>query len=303
MQNYPDDRKDNGKSTGEMTPANIANHLARSGRYEEALKIYAEEIARYREAGDKRAGMDINRRIADINLHTGELIEATETYDTALALSREIEDKNVECELLREIGKILLLQGNRKNGMEYLMMSIAIGKKIGNRASVCIGLILLGEALIDEGALDRAGESIIESRAIAEELPRNDVIFKSDVLLHKIAYLKGFTDKALEGLDSLMDKNVSDLNQAYLNFELWKLLPDTDPVSELHRTVALEIYTILYEKLSEYDYKLKIDELRTRKDFSHREHGKKVIGYLSSVIGAQPHRTPKTFYRKARGVS
>jgi tetratricopeptide (TPR) repeat protein len=147
--------------------------LYRIAKYKEALPLYEQSLAIFREIGDKAGeGVTLNN-IGQIYDARGDYPAALKYLKQSLAIYREIGDKEGEGTTLNNISQIYDARGDSATALTYLEQSLGISREIGDKQGEGITLSNIGLIYHAKGdsatALTYLEQSLIIRREIGDK--------------------------------------------------------------------------------------------------------------------------------------
>lgn len=276
-----------------MALANRGNVYAGFGEFDKALACYneAEQIARG--LGD-RLGMasDIGNR-GTIFSDLGQFDKALECFREEEQIEREAGFRKGIAHAVGNRGTVHLNRREYDEALKCFREAAQIHREIGFRYSLTSWLAELAHTIMEVAAIEEylpaylpayvpaldaqadshsdqwRAMSIRQARnyaeeclAISEELSKQSTIFRSHVLLARIASAESGSDGVLHCLRDLLEQAINDDQRAELHYWLWKLGSDDDG----HRARALSLYRALVATMPIYEYSERINELQGRSE-------------------------------------
>jgi non-specific serine/threonine protein kinase len=148
----------------------LAEVATEEGDYVTAPELFAEALALYRGAGDRRGIADVSMQLGWCGLRTGDYGEANRHLREALALFRELGDLVFIAFGLSGLGEAALRTGQYERAQTLLEESLAIRRRLGQRWGMGTSLGTLGWLALRQGRMDEMRDYMAESLAIRVEI-------------------------------------------------------------------------------------------------------------------------------------
>lgn len=221
------------------------------GEYNKAMECYEEAEQILLELGNKRGISIVMVNMGLIYDDKGEYGKAMEFYEKSKQISLELGDRMVYTAVMGNIATAYRETGEFDKAMENYEEAISTGRELDIKYYLCSDLSNKAKLLFDMGRTDEARPINDEALKIAREIGRKDTIFNATILKHKI-------DKKIKAIEAMLFDNKDEGEIAVINYELWKLTGDRKFSKE-----AIDIYSILYQKTPKFDYKKRIEEMKS----------------------------------------
>ncbi|WP_339136400.1 MAG: tetratricopeptide repeat protein [Candidatus Electrothrix sp. GW3-4] len=111
-----------------------SNDFYRIAKYKEALALWEQSFALYREIGDKAGEGTTLSNIGALHHAKGDYTTALTYLERSLTIRQEISDKASEGATLNNISQIYDARGDYATALKYLEQSLVIRREIGDRA-------------------------------------------------------------------------------------------------------------------------------------------------------------------------
>jgi CHAT domain-containing protein len=151
---------------------NLGAFNLETGEPEKAIDLFEQEIALYRQVGDRKGEALSLTDLGRADSQAGQTPEAVERFHQALAIEREIGDRAGEAATLSHLGFTQTVHGSPREALEPLTRSLALWHEIGDlaaegRAQHFLGLAqaALGDA---PAALAAFGEALRLRRSVGD---------------------------------------------------------------------------------------------------------------------------------------
>ena len=141
-----------------------------TGRPEEALACFEEQLATARTIGDRRIEAGALGNLGNAAWGQGDIEKATALYRERLSIAREIGDKRAEGTALGNLASVLFEAGNSDEALPLYEQRLAIAMAIGDRRGEGAALGNMGVARKARGETAQAIELLLQHLAIAEQL-------------------------------------------------------------------------------------------------------------------------------------
>jgi tetratricopeptide (TPR) repeat protein len=128
------------------------------GRYAEAERLYAEQLAVSRELGHRRGEALAIEGLATVAAQAGNHDEARGQFEAALAIAREVGDRQLEGGLLGSLGMDCMQVGDVEAAREYFRLGRDLCVQTDSRWGIVVADIHLGQCEAKVGGFDRARE-------------------------------------------------------------------------------------------------------------------------------------------------
>lgn len=193
----------------------------------------------------------------------GDYDAAIACYEQFLTGSQEIGSKWLVSSAFGRMGEVHYEQGNYDDALLCYDRAIVIAEEIQQGHFLSMWLLNRGETLFSLQKFEEARMITAQGLQIAENIGSNittkeneERIFQGKVLSAKIDFALGQKEEAIRHLSGMLIQTEDEAMIARLHYELWKMNGQ-----EEHRQVALELYRMLYKKISRFEYKKRIEEL------------------------------------------
>jgi predicted ATPase len=149
----------------------VAGRLAYlQGDYEAAKAHFEENLAIWRETGDRHNMSHALIALGSAATGQGEYAAARSLYEESLAIQEELREKPYMAMALAGLGETILNQEQHGEAKPLVERSLALFRETGNPLGAAFALSMLGQVAEREGDYPRAGQLFEESLAIRREL-------------------------------------------------------------------------------------------------------------------------------------
>jgi len=262
---------------------NMGVAYGRNGNYDRAFELYRQSMDIGHETGDSRCVARATRSFVIDCLQVGEYEQALEPCRQMEAIARELDDRSLELDATGLMGFAYCGLGEHAPALELLYRVAREHRSIGHNfalvdwldgiATVLIEAVETGGEEMPEylprhvagadnatwrsKALQEARKNAAECVTISEALPRADTLFGGRLLLERIRAAEGDVRGAAEALHTMLKDASDDTQRASICYLLWKL-NDADGD---HRTEALRLFRMLYNREQRTHHRRRIEEL------------------------------------------
>ncbi|MBL7063653.1 MAG: tetratricopeptide repeat protein [Anaerolineae bacterium] len=194
------------------TPALVrAKALLQVGRlaqrlceYEQAVALFEEGLALFRELGDKQGVAHALSRLGSVALHQGNYSRATAAHEESLALKRELGDKWGIATSLGTLALANWLQGDYGRARALYNESLTLYRELGDKQNIGISLNNLGGIMLEQGDYEQAAVFFEEGLALFQELGSRQGIGWSLGNLGRVARYQGDYERAAALLEKCL---------------------------------------------------------------------------------------------------
>ncbi len=227
------------------------------GDITKGLEYYNKKLSLAKKVGDKKSIAYVSNNIGVIYKDMGEYEKAMEYYEKDLSISEELGDKKGAGITIGNIGTLHKLLGNYEKAEEYFDEAISRGREYKAMDLLCSFLQDKADLYFLKGDLEDAMELNKEAREIAKEIGFKEVITSTGILKYKIiAQLEeDGVQKAVDGLEEMLNGDLSELSKADVLFELYNISGDEkyrDKISKLYNEQTDEKLSTALKKYIKY---------------------------------------------------
>jgi tetratricopeptide (TPR) repeat protein len=258
------------------------------GEYEKALACHREQETISREIGNRLTYSIAVGNRGMVHKDRGEYEEALACFREQESISLELENRLGCAEAVGKSAGVLVRQSEFEEALARYTTALEDHTDIGYRygatnwlegiAGILVTLTelesnppnYLGEYVPDlTGAdwrkvcLDRARDRASECLQISSELRKPDTLFSSRVLLARIDAATGKRTAAIEALLKLLEDVEGHAQRAEILYRLSEI-DSSASARQQHAEKALALYTELWSKTPNHEFRERIDELNAR---------------------------------------
>ncbi len=225
------------------------------GDHQKATDCWGNQVIYAKKYGDRHSLGIASGNLSAVYISQGLYKKAMEGTQLRIKIAREMGDKKGLCVGYGYLANIYKMETEYENADLAFVQAIDLAKEIGLKFYAAVYLFERGELFYEIGEIYKAEKYCSDSLEIALAINKKDTIFRCRLLQAKLAAVKDRAEgiRLIRGL--LAEAGQPD-QQAVINYELFKLTRD-----DQCRKEALELYTQLYEKTPDIDYKKKMEEL------------------------------------------
>ncbi|HEY7975792.1 MAG TPA: tetratricopeptide repeat protein, partial [Ktedonobacterales bacterium] len=148
----------------------LRDHLETGGYWQVGLRLYAQELAAVRAAGNRAVEGETLGNMGLLAEHLGLPEEAERNYKQALAILREVGNRAGEGSTLNNLGTLAIGRGQLQEAARYLEQALAIRRVVGDRGEEGSTLNNLGQLFDLLGRRDQAASVYAQALAIQREV-------------------------------------------------------------------------------------------------------------------------------------
>lgn len=220
------------------------------GNYDRSMELFNEQHKICEDIQDKVGLRAAVCNMGIVYLDMGEHNKAMECNQKLLKICKEIGDNTGIGIAYGNIGNVLNEERKIDIAIKYYDKAIDILENLHNKYYLCNYKFKKAELLFLQERKNEAEYLNHEAFQIAKQIKKQDTIFDTSVLSHKILN----NSNALLKMLSIKDYNEEQI--ANINYELWKMTGN-----ELYRKNAENIFLIILERKPKYIYKKRLDHL------------------------------------------
>ncbi|MCB9276763.1 MAG: tetratricopeptide repeat protein [Lewinellaceae bacterium] len=236
----------------------IGSIYERKGDYGRAMENFEHDLALCEELGDKQGTAIALGLIGELHSIEGHFHKAIEYLQKNLMLCEELGYQKGIAKAVNTLGDVFYFTHQYDRSLHFYNRAIEVTRRINNRLVLGASLVEKGTVLLELGEMEALEACVQEALEIAHELGNPDLLFETRVLAANQQYALGHKDEAITMLKGLASPALSPGQEADMNYELYKLLPQEGQ----YRTRAFELYAQLYEATPRYSYKMRLDHLK-----------------------------------------
>jgi tetratricopeptide (TPR) repeat protein len=150
--------------------SSLRDHLDTGGYWVVGRRLYAQELAAVRAAGNRAVEGEILGNMGLLADHLGYPDDAAQEYTQALALLREVGNRASEGSTLNNLGTLAIARGQLQEAEPYFEEALAIQRKVGDRAGEGSTLSNLGQLTSLLGRRDEARTYLLQALALEREV-------------------------------------------------------------------------------------------------------------------------------------
>ncbi len=169
MEQAPDLQADDAVGTIAVM-SSLKEHLETGGYWLAGLRLYAQELASVRAAGNRAVEGETLANMGLLADHLGRPEEAAHAYEQALAILRAVGNRAGEGSTLNNLGTLAFGGGRPQEATSYLEQALAIRHEVGDRAGEGGTLNNLGQLADLLGQRDAAAGYYAQALAIQREV-------------------------------------------------------------------------------------------------------------------------------------
>lgn len=186
--------------------------LADTAQYPEALELYQQALAIYREIDELALEAVVLNNLGTIDEDQGKYPQALEYYEQSLEILQDLGEDELAATALNNIGGIYVVMGQYAKVLEYYERSLAINQDLGNRSRIATNLNNIGHIYGNLGDFSQALEYYEQSLAILQNI---DDLDREATTLNNIGLVYsnlGNYSQALEYYEQALEisKNIGD---------------------------------------------------------------------------------------------
>ena len=140
------------------------------GQFREAVRFWEQELAVYRELGDRTGEGRVLENLGSAYRSLGESERAIDLFEQSLTIAREIGDRTGEGRVLENLGSAYRNLGESERAIDLFEQSLTITREIGDRVWEAAMLVNLSHAYLRLGQYEQALEPLEQRLAIVQEL-------------------------------------------------------------------------------------------------------------------------------------
>jgi len=239
-----------------------------TGEFSKAMDCFREEMETAENIGDSHGYAMAAGKIGLVELDKGDLGAAENHFNQYLELTQELGYKRGIGYAHGDIGIVALRRGEYEYALKEFENALAIHTEIDFSAGKALWLRWKAEAVLDASiagsplpaSLELAFEWNCESLSISNATGNKDTLFDAQLVNARLLYALGNVSDSRVTLQGLLVEAKMSLQQAALNYWLWKLFSSEMDMSS-HRNDALILYKDLLSQSKKYLFNKRIAEL------------------------------------------
>ena len=149
---------------------NMASVYSKTGRPQEALKLYEEALPLMREVGDRAGEAATLNNMALVYSRTGRPQEALKLYEEALPLMREVGDRAGEATTLTNMASVYSETGHPQEALKLYEEALPLMREVGDRAGEATTLNNMAVVYSDTGRPQEALKLYEEALPLRREV-------------------------------------------------------------------------------------------------------------------------------------
>jgi tetratricopeptide (TPR) repeat protein len=140
------------------------------GHPDEAAQEYAQALTLLREVGNRVSEGSTLNNLGTLAIARGQLQEAGSYFEASLVIRRQVGDRAGEGNTLSNLGQLVSLLGRRDEARSYLLEALAIEREVGDRADEAVTLNNLGQLAFQVGDAEEAAQYFTQGLALLREV-------------------------------------------------------------------------------------------------------------------------------------
>lgn len=238
---------------------NLSIVLRQQGKYQQALETNLQAENEFLKLGHQEGVALLAGNRGVIHLSLGNLTEAAICYQLAIEIDEALGNQAGVARHLANFGYLYQIQKAHKRALSHYEKAIPILRELGSPYFLSTPLLHKAEILIEEGDIQTALPFAEEGLHLSQQIPREDNVALGHILLARIACLKGHVDEANRRLQEQLTLSKEEEWIARFNYELWCM-----GAGNSYAEKATALYTEIYGRMPNYEYKMRLDELKAR---------------------------------------
>jgi len=247
---------------------NMGIIYSRTGKYEKAMDCYRKRLKLNEETGDKSGTAFAYGNIGNVYMDNGEYEKAILSYQKMLKISRDIGYKIGIALAKGNIGETFAKMKDYSKALAYLNESIELEKELDLKDHLVTDLYGKTAILVIQKKYNEAKHNIEEASQVSAQIQGGESYHDVRILSKKIQFL--MTDKLekkneiIISLLDMLDKTDDQKDKADICFELVFFNHQIEQIEDeqKYKKMALKLYYELFEKIPNFDFKIKIEELQ-----------------------------------------
>jgi predicted ATPase/class 3 adenylate cyclase len=187
-----------GKPGMAMALWDLAQGNSQHERLDLARSQSEQSLALYREVGDRFGVAQCLDNLGSYALMSGQYEEAERIWTEDLGIRRAIADRDGEAWVLTCLANLEFWRGNFERAMELFRDSHAAFLEVNNQWAVSMALSGMGAVMLSEGRFDEASEIYEAALAYSREMGDQNVVAGRRYDLARVAWSRGDYDRAAQ---------------------------------------------------------------------------------------------------------
>ncbi len=235
----------------------IGSVYQQKGNFKKAMENFVKDLEICEQLGDKQGIAIAVGLIGELRSIEGHFDTSNQYLEKALQLSEELGYQKGVAKAVNTLADNFTFQKKYDKAIEYYDRAIEVSRSINNRLVLCFSLVEKANVLIEQKKYKEANKLSREAIEMADELGNPDLLFEAIILAVKVAFNNGDKESALSTLEGLLGKAKNKKDAAAIHYELYQI----QPLQNIHRDKALELYQQLYKSVPRFIFKERLDEL------------------------------------------
>jgi len=247
---------------------NMGIIYSRIGKYKKAMNCFQKRIQINEETGDKSGAAFAYGNIANLLYDKGEYQKAILSYKKMLKISQAIGYKIGIALAKGNLGSTYAKMKNNSQAITYFNDSIELEKELDLKEHLIMDLTGKANILLLQQKYREAKKISDSALQISSQIQDGESDFEIQILSQKIKFqMTDKLEKKIEIIKSVFEmlKKIYDKkDKAAIYFELAMLNHNINRIEDMkkNKNTALKYYNELFEKIPNYDFKIKIEELQ-----------------------------------------
>lgn len=263
----------------------LGNYYLNEGDYDKSLSFYHKALEISESINRKRSIANIRSNIGLINYYKGNYGDALDNYNEQLRIDNSILNKEGIIRAKLNIGNLFNKMGNPENSKQFYLKSIKLSEQLGSKRFIAISNFNYAEFLFDQKNTGKAKSYLDAALRIYSDTAFEEEKFECRLLEKKISFYSllgkqkklsvdlknNFIDlnrnrltKIISETEAILNETENEMLTAKTHFELWKMkeaIKETNMKSAVHRKQSLKIFSSLYKKTPNIEFKSFIQKL------------------------------------------
>jgi len=244
-----------------ITLNNIGIVYTDQGNYDLGMDFYDRAKSNFELMGDKRNIGMVICNIGNIYFKQGNFSQTLQCYEIFKKNCQDLGNKRHLSLAINNMGFVYEYLNDPVKALECYTQAVDIGKELQTNSTLCEFLYNKASILFVLKDYNKAQVVNEEAMSIAKEVEREDVIFSSTILYHKLLALENPAE-AFANLTQMLESETEEENIATIHYEIYKINQSAE-----HQQQALAIYSEMYATTPDIEYKNRIEELNSSSQF------------------------------------